>query len=151
MPDNARNRRRLAVLEEHFASEVDQEFARTLGTFAGRPHYEIVATGAVYDGDEEVLAYHRAQRTAFPDQRHENVRHHFAQDSVIAEFDLLGTNLGEFYGLAPTGKSFRVPTIAVFFFDGDRIVNERVYLDSASVLRQIGQTDLLPLAGIDPA
>jgi len=27
---------------------------------------------------------------------------------VIVEFDLLGTNLGEFYGLPPTGKAFRV-------------------------------------------
>ncbi len=60
-----------------------------------------------------------------------------ADDVVIAEFDLLGTHLGQFYGQAPTGKSFRVPVIAVFFFDGDRITNERIYLDSTSLLRQI--------------
>jgi hypothetical protein len=35
----------------------------------------------------------------------------------------------------------------VFRFDGDRITNERVYLDGASLLRQIGHEDLLPLAG----
>jgi steroid delta-isomerase-like uncharacterized protein len=150
LTESALNHRRLEVLEEHFASEVDREFERTLATFNGTPHYEIVATGQTYDGDEEVLAYHRTQRTAFPDQRHENIRHHFAQNSVIAEFDLLGTNLGEFYGLEPTGKAFRVPVIAVFFFDGDGIVNERVYFDSASVLRQIGREDLLPLAGTVP-
>jgi len=142
--------RRLAVLEEHFASEVDQEFDRTIATFAGHPRYEIMATGQVYDGEEEVLAYHRAQRTAFPDQRHENVRYHWADESVVTEFDLLGTYLGEFYGLPPTGKAFRVPVIAVFFFDGhtsDRITNERIYLDAASVLTQIGRADLLALAG----
>src|SRR3954471_12632126 len=103
--------RRLEVLREHFESEVDHEFERTLATFAGRPRYEIMATGQVYDGDEEVLAYHRRQRTSFPDQRHENVRHHITEDSVIAEFDLLGTNLGDFYGRPPTGKAFRVPVI----------------------------------------
>ena len=141
--------RRLEVLEEHFRSEVAQEFDRTLATFNGHPRYEIMATGQVYDGDEEVLAYHRRQRGAFPDQRHENVRHHFADDAVIAEFDLLGTNLGEFYGLAPTGKAFRVPVIAVFFFDGDRITNERIYLDTASMLTQIGHGELLTAAGTD--
>jgi len=141
--------RRLAILEEHFRSEVDQEFDRTLATFAGRPHYEIMATGQVYDGDEEVLTYHRRQRTAFPDQRHENVRHHFADDAVISEFDLLGTNLGELYGLPPTGRAFRVPVIAVFSFDGDRIVNERIYLDTASMLGQIGRADILAFAGTD--
>jgi steroid delta-isomerase-like uncharacterized protein len=138
--------RRLEVLDEHFRSEVDQEFDRTLATFNGHPRYEIMATGQVYDGDEEVLTYHRTQRTAFPDQRHENVRHHFADDTVIAEFDLLGTNRGEFYGSPPTGRAFRVPVIAVFSFEGERITNERIYLDTASLLTQIGRTDLLALA-----
>ena len=134
------------MLEEHFASEVDQEFERTIATFAGHPRYEIVPTGQVHDGEEAVLAYHRAQRGAFPDQRHENVRMHVADDdTIISEFDLLGTNLGEFMGGAPTGKSFRVPVVAVFFFEGDKITNERVYLDLASMLTQIGRTDLFAL------
>ncbi|HEX7132249.1 MAG TPA: ester cyclase [Iamia sp.] len=136
--------RRLEVLDEHFRSEVDKEFDRTLATFAGHPRYEIIPTGQVYDGDDEVLAYHRNQRTAFPDQRHDQVRHHVADDTVVCEFDLLGTNLGEFYGLPPTGREFRVPVVAIFFFDGDRITNERIYLDTASLLTQIGRTDLLP-------
>lgn len=136
--------KRLALLEEHFASEVDQEFERTIATFAGHPRYEIMPTGQVHDGEEAVLTYHRAQRRAFPDQRHENVRMHVADDdTVIAEFDLLGTNLGEFLGGQPTGKAFRVPTVAVFFFDGELITNERVYLDIASLLSQIGRGDLL--------
>ena len=139
--------RRSEVIEEHFRSEVDKDFERTIATFNGTPHYEIVPTGAVYDGDEQVLAYHRGQRTSFPDQRHENVRLHFADDSVITEFDLLGTNLGEFLGGAPTGKAFRVPVIAVFFFEGAKITNERVYFDVATLLVQIGRTDLLALAG----
>ncbi len=147
MTDPDLRQRRLALLEEHFASEVDQEFDRTLATFAGHPRYEIMATGQVFDGDDEVLAYHRNQRTAFPDQRHENVRFHFADDAVIAEFDLLGTNLGEFYGMEPTGKAFRVPVIAVFFFDGERITNERIYLDAATLLAQIGRSEVLAFAG----
>jgi predicted ester cyclase len=90
------------------------------------------------------VAYHTAQRGAFPDQRHENVVMHVADDdTIIAEFDLLGTNLGPFLGGDPTGKSFRVPTIAVFSFEGDGITNERVYLDLATMFRQIGRTDLL--------
>ena len=109
-----------------------------------------MATGQVHEGADAVVAYHRAQRTAFPDQRHEHVRMHVADDdTVISEFDLLGTNTGGFLGLPPTGKAFRVAVIAVFAFDGDRITNERVYLDSASLLRQIGHEDLLPIAGVE--
>ena len=135
---------RLSLLEEHFASEVEQDFDRTLATFADEPRYEIIPTGQVHVGEDEVLAYHRSQRAAFPDQRHENVRFHFADDdTVIAEFDLLGTNLGEFYGMEPTGLSFRVPTLAIFFFEADKLVNERVYLDVATLLGQIGRSDVL--------
>jgi steroid delta-isomerase-like uncharacterized protein len=143
MTDDDLRQRRLDLLEEHFASEVAQEFDRTLATFNGHPRYEIMATGQVFDGDDEVLAYHRKQRTAFPDQRHENVRFHVADDVVVAEFDLLGTNSGDFLGMPPTGKAFRVPVIAVFFFAGDRITNERVYLDAASLFTQIGRRDVL--------
>ena len=66
-----------------------------------------------------------------------------ADDSTVAEFDLLGTNRGESYGRAPTGRPFRVPVTAVFFFDGDRIVNERIYFDAASLVNQIGHSALL--------
>jgi steroid delta-isomerase-like uncharacterized protein len=138
--------RRLEVVEEHFRTEVAQEFDRTLATFNGHPHYEIIPTGQVFDGDEEVMGYYRTTRAAFPDQRHDRVRLHVAVDAIIAEFDLLGTNLGEFYGLPPTGKAFRVPVIAVFFFEEDRIVNERIYFDTASLLTQIGRSDMLAFA-----
>lgn len=137
--------RRLAVIKEHFDTEVSQDFDATLATFNGHPHYEIMPTGEVYDGDEQVMGYYTTTRTAFPDQRHDNVRMHVADDAVITEFDLLGTNLGEFYGMPPTGKAFRVPVIAVFFFDDDRIVNERIYFDAASLVTQIGRGDLLAL------
>jgi steroid delta-isomerase-like uncharacterized protein len=139
-------RRRLAVIAEHMDTEVTHAFDRTLDTFQGHPHYEIMPTGQVFDGADEVMGYYRMTRTAFPDQRHDNVRHHVADESVIVEFDLLGTNLGEFYGLPPTGKEFRVPVIAVFFFEDDRIVCERVYFDSASLVTQIGRGELLALA-----
>ena len=141
--------RRLAVLEEHFQSEIDHDWDACLATFKDVPRYEIVATGQVHEGRDAVVEYHRNQRTAFPDQRHEHVRMHVADDdTVVSEFDLLGTNTGELFGLPPTGRAFRVPVIAVFTFDGDRITNERVYLDGASLLRQIGHEDLLGIAGV---
>lgn len=150
MTSDELRRRRLDVLEDHFRAEVDHDWDACLATFKDVPRYEIVATGQVHEGAEAVVAYHTDQRTAFPDQRHEHVRMHVADDdTVVSEFDLLGTNTGEFLGLAPTGRAFRVPVIAVFTFDGDRITNERVYLDSASLLRQIGHTDLLPIAGVE--
>lgn len=140
-------RRRLDVIREHMDTEVTKEFDRTLATFNGHPRYEIVPTGQVFDGDDEVMTYYLTTRTAFPDQRHENAVFHLTDDAVIVEFDLLGTNLGEFYGLPPTGKAFRVPVIAVFSFEDDRITNERIYFDAATLVNQIGRSELLSLLG----
>ena len=146
--DDELRRRRLATLELHFQSEVDHDWDACLSTFKDVPRYEIVPTGQIHEGAEAVVAYHKGQRGAFPDQRHEHVRIHMADDNtVITEFDLLGTNTGEFMGGAPTGQAFRVPVVAVFSFDDDKVTNERVYLDLASLLRQVGRVDLLAVIG----
>jgi len=146
--DEEQRKRRLDLLEVHFQSEIDHDWDACLATFKDVPRYEIVPLGRIHEGQDAVRAYHTAQRTSFPDQRHENVRMHVADDdTIISEFDLLGTNEGPFMGLEPTGQSFRVPVIAVFSFDGDLITNERVYLDIASLIRQIGRTELLPRIG----
>jgi steroid delta-isomerase-like uncharacterized protein len=146
-PDADLRTRREAVVIEHMESENVHEFDRTLGTFA-HPRYEIVPTGDVFDGTDEVMAYFEETRTAFPDQRNENATMHHAEDSVVVEFDLLGTHLGNFRALPATGKAFKCRTLAIFEFEGDRIVCERVYFDSATILRQLGIAhDPLTLTG----
>jgi steroid delta-isomerase-like uncharacterized protein len=139
--------RREALVADHMESENVHEFDRTLETFA-HPRYEIVPTGDVFDGTEEVMRYYDETRKAFPDQRNQNVTMHHAEDSVIVEFDLLGTHLGSFRGLPPTGRSFQCRTLAIFEFEGEKIVCERVYFDSATILRQLGVAhDPLKLTG----
>jgi steroid delta-isomerase-like uncharacterized protein len=129
--------RRAAVVREHMDSENRHEFDATLATF-GHPRYEIVPTGDVYEGPDAVMRYFEETRTAFPDQRNELIAMHQAEDSVIVEFDLKGTHLGPFRGLPPTGRAFTCRMIAVFEFEGDGIVCERPYFDSATILRQLG-------------
>jgi steroid delta-isomerase-like uncharacterized protein len=118
-------------------SENDHDFDTTIGTFA-HPRYEIVATGDVFDGEQEVRRYFAETRAAFPDQRNELIALHHGEDAVIAEFYLLGTHLGPLRSLPPTGRAFRCRMSAVFVFEDDRIVCERVYFDQATILRQLG-------------
>jgi steroid delta-isomerase-like uncharacterized protein len=131
-------RRRLAVVREHMETENAHDFDATLATFE-HPRYEIVPTGDVFDGPEQVAGYYRMSREAFPDQRNENTTLHAADDAVIAEFDLLGTHRGELRGIPPTGRSFRCRMCAIFEFPegSDRIVCERVYFDQATLARQL--------------
>jgi steroid delta-isomerase-like uncharacterized protein len=129
--------RREAVVREHMESENVHDFDRTLATF-DHPRYEIIPTGEVHDGSEEVMAYFKESRTAFPDQRNELVSLRHSDDAVIVEFDLKGTHRGTLRGFEPTGREFTCRMLAVFEFDdGDRIVCERVYFDRATILEQL--------------
>jgi steroid delta-isomerase-like uncharacterized protein len=146
-PELRETRERL--VREHMESENRHEFDVTMGTF-GHPRYEIIPTGDVFDGEAEVMAYFDESRTAFPDQRNRLMTLHQADDAIIVEFDLMGTHLGSFRGLPPTGKAFTNRTLAIFSFapGTDRIICERVYFDSAAILRQLGIShDPLTLRG----
>jgi steroid delta-isomerase-like uncharacterized protein len=134
---------REALVREHMESENRHEFDVTLGTFH-HPRYEIVPTGEVFDGPEEVAGYFQATRTAFPDQRNELIALHHADDAVIAEFRLQGTHRGPLRGLAPTGREFDCRCTAFFLFEGDRLVCERVYFDAATILGQLGLVQPAP-------
>jgi steroid delta-isomerase-like uncharacterized protein len=128
---------REAVVREHMESENRHEFGVTLATFA-HPRYELIPTGEVYEGEEEVNRYYAESRAAFPDQTNRVSAIHHADDAVIVEFDLMGTHGGPLHGVPATGRAFTCPMVALFFFEGDRIVCERVYFDSATILRQLG-------------
>ncbi|MEA2126724.1 MAG: hypothetical protein QOI80_3506 [Solirubrobacteraceae bacterium] len=130
--------RRLALVREHMQAENELRFHDSLATF-DHPRYELVPTGEVFDGAEQVAEYYRLSRQAFPDQRNENVVFHVAEDAVIVEFDLLGTMLGELRGVPPTGRSFRSRMCAFFCFDpgGEQIVCERIYFDQTSLGAQL--------------
>jgi steroid delta-isomerase-like uncharacterized protein len=129
--------RREAVVREHMESENHHDFDTTLDTFS-HPRYEIVPTGDVYDGEQAVRSYYEETRSAFPDQRNELVSLRHADDAVIVEFDLLGTHRGTLRGLPPTGRSFRARMMALFVFESEQIVCERVYFDQATIMRQLG-------------
>jgi steroid delta-isomerase-like uncharacterized protein len=130
--------RRLELVRRHMEAENALDFGTALATFV-HPHYELMPSGKVYDGPEEVARYYRSSRAAFPDQRNEAVVLTAGDDVVVAEFDLLGTHLGPLRGAEASGRSFRSRMCALFLFEpgGDRIVCERVYYDQAGITAQL--------------
>ena len=135
-PTTNLRQRREELVRLHMESENVQDFTTTIATFA-HPRYEIIATDRTHDGLAEVQAYFRESRTAFPDQRNELIALHHADDAVIVEFWLLGTHKGPLMGIEPTGRAFRCRMTAFFLFAGADLVCERVYFDSATILRQL--------------
>ena len=125
------------LVREHMESENVHDFDATLDTFA-HPRYEIIPTGEVFDGEDEVRRYFDETRAAFPDQRNELIALYHADDAVIIEFWLRGTHRGPLHGIEPTGSEFECRTLSIFLFEGERLVCERAYFDALTILSQLG-------------
>jgi steroid delta-isomerase-like uncharacterized protein len=136
-PATAIRKKREEIVREHMESENRHEFDVTLDTF-DHPRYELIATGDVYDGPEEVSAYFEESRRAFPDQRNELRALHHTDDGVMVEAVIRGTHKGNLRSLPPTGREYELPILAFFVFEEDRLVCERVYFDQLTVLEQLG-------------
>jgi steroid delta-isomerase-like uncharacterized protein len=136
-PSPSLRKKREELVREHMDSENRHEFDATLETFE-HPRYELIATGEVHDGPEEVAGYFEETRRAFPDQRNELLALHHADDAVLVEAVIRGTHKGPLRSLPPTGREFELPILAIFVFEGDKLVCERVYFDQTTVLRQLG-------------
>lgn len=129
--------KREAIVREHVASENRHEYGATIETF-DHPRYELVATDDVHDGRDAVAAYFDEIASGFPDRHDEIIAIHHSDDAVFLEFQANGTHLGPYRGLPPTGRKWTCRMIAMFIFEQDRLVCERVYYDSATILRQLG-------------
>ena len=124
--------RRLAVVREHMESENVQDFDRTIATFAA-PRYELMATGEVFDGEDEVRSYFARSRADFPDQRNENSVLRTVADGVVVEFDLLGTHARARH-VVPVADARHVPGRGRRRRDRLRA---RVHFDTASIRQQL--------------
>jgi steroid delta-isomerase-like uncharacterized protein len=128
---------RVEIVNEHMRLENAHDFPACIGQFA-RPRYEVVADGAVFDGAARVDDFLSENRRAFPDFRFEPTRVSPTPDAVVVEGMFRGTHDGPWRGLPATGRRVEFSMCLIFEFDGNELVNERVYMDLNTPLRQLG-------------
>jgi steroid delta-isomerase-like uncharacterized protein len=135
--DEALRKKREELCVGHMEAENAHDFDLCIGMFA-RPRYEVVATGEVYDGSDDLHRLMRENVTAFPDFRFDVERLHHADEAIVVEGTFTGTHLGTWRGLPATGKSVAFPMVIVFPFDGEAMLGERLFFDLGTALRQLG-------------
>jgi len=79
----------------------------------------------------------RALRTAFPDLRYAIEDMVVGDDAVAVRTTMSGTHRGDFFGLAPTGRAFRVKQINIERFRDGRIVAHHRITDMAELMKQL--------------
>lgn len=127
--DRAVKDKRLAVVRAHMEAENRRDFDAVIATF-DRPRYELMASGDVFDGEDEVRRYFTRSRNVFPRPAQRERRPAQRRRRGDRRVDLLGTH-------RDTGRSFRSRMVALFLFEAERIVCGRVYFDRASIDEQV--------------
>jgi steroid delta-isomerase-like uncharacterized protein len=97
-----------------------------------------MATGDEHRGPDGVLRmldymYHQAFDASA------EIRSRICTESqAVLEATFVGKHIGEFAGIAATGRQVRVPLCVVYDLEADRIKRARVYLEMPVLMRQLG-------------
>jgi carboxymethylenebutenolidase len=150
-----------AIADHHFALEfAARDPEATMATMVPEPYVNHVPTmtgGVGYDMLRRFYTHHfifsnPADLAMIPVSRTVGV------DRMVDEFILSFTHDREIDWLLPnvppTGKKVEIPMLAVVAFRGDKLFNEHIYWDQASVLVQVGLLDpkLVPaVCGVEQA
>ncbi|HVC45397.1 MAG TPA: hypothetical protein VND20_11320 [Candidatus Binataceae bacterium] len=149
-----------ALWEQHTAFEFGQrDAAATMATMVAEPYVNHVPTMTGGYGQHELLRFYANHfiPTLPRDIKLVPISRTVGTDRLVDEFILCFTHDIEIDwmlpGVAPTGKYVEVPTVAIVQFRGNRLYNEHIYWDQATVMVQLGLLDPagLPVAGIETA
>jgi len=138
--DQSLDDKRVDIVNEHMRLENAYDFPGCVSCF-GRPQYQLIADGELYDGADQVHAFLSQNHTAFPDFVFEPTRVSPTTGAVVVEGRFVGRHLGPWRGLPATGRKVDFQMCLIFEFDGESMTNEKVYFDLNTPLRQLGIAD----------
>jgi carboxymethylenebutenolidase len=149
-----------ALWEQHTYLEFGARDAEaTMRTMVAEPYVNHIPTmtgGVGHDNLLRFYKYHFIPKTP-NDTRLVPISRTIGTDRVVDEMLFCFTHDIEIDwmlpGVAPSGRYVEIPLVAIVHFRGDKLYNEHIYWDQASVLVQIGLLDpkLVPSAGIETA
>src|SRR5215469_12107405 len=119
---------RIATVERHVELENAHALDGVLGTFGNNAHYDDEAWGDHYTGRDGVRAFYEQLMKALPDLEIEILKRHVAEENIVLEVMIRGTQMGTWRGLPGTGRRVELPLCGVYTFDeDDRLAGERIY------------------------
>ena len=146
--------------DQHCAHEfATRDVEATMATMVAQPYVNHIPTmtgGVGYDELHRFYQHHFIPKTP-ADTKLVPISRTVGSDRIVDEMLFCFTHDIEMDWMLPgipaTGKYVEIPLVAIVRFRGDKLYNEHIYWDQASVLVQIGLLDPkgLPVSGIDTA
>ena len=130
-----------ALVRRHLEAENAHRMKETLETLHPDCVFEDMALGQVFHGRAGAEAYYRQWWDAFDVTvgRAAGQNSYWAEDGTrIAEACFTGTHVGEFLGLAPTGRPIELRFVVVIGLRDGLMAGERFYYDAGTLLKQLG-------------
>jgi len=132
---------RMKLCEEHLRAENAHDVAAVMATLGRQPRY--IVNGTILEGHEAIRAQYEdmglGDAGGFSQLKVDVIAWHVGDEAIILEAMMGGTHTAEWQGIPVTGRSFAVPVCAIFTFDAEeKVAGERIYFDSALLLRLLG-------------
>jgi steroid delta-isomerase-like uncharacterized protein len=124
------------LFEVHRDAEKRRDFDAILDTFTDDCYLETVALGLRSQGKPATRTSYEAFFTAFPDLEPDDIGSAIGDDVLVVWGFLQGSSGGDWLGVPPSGKPFKVPFTNVTTFKDGRMAGESIYFDVATLCEQ---------------
>ena len=131
------------VVRVYFDALNERNYEKVAASFSDDCEFVSVASGVKFRGTDSMLHGLREFAEAFPDWSVEVANMVASGPYVATEWRTTGTQEGMFRGESPAGIRFRRDGCSVAEVEDERIVRYRDYYDRATLLEQLGLTDVL--------
>jgi predicted ester cyclase len=130
---------------ESYLSTGDEKVAREICADNYQLFFPGVEKPMKYDEAKNVIP---TMRVGFPDLDFHIDSIVCDGDKVVMRMNMQGKHKGEFQGISPTEKNFKLGVLVEFLCRDGKIVEDRPYFDRLSMLEQLG---VIPLHAKEPA
>jgi steroid delta-isomerase-like uncharacterized protein len=126
-----------ALVDAHFAAEVDGDLARLLATFADDVEHDVTGNATVSTGKDQVAAFYRGLLTDLRLDKIRSVRRYHGEGFVVDEAQVTAKAIGMPFGIPGGGRTIQFRLLHVFEVRDEQITRENAWIDLASVLAQL--------------
>lgn len=118
-----------SLWKRHSLAEDDRDIAGLLGTLTEDCVYEVMGSGARWEGHDGATRFYTGLLAAFPDVDFNLTNIFIGPQGVCEEAVVIGTHHAEWLGMEPTGKEFAFRVVIFFPWDPEARLfkGERVY------------------------
>jgi steroid delta-isomerase-like uncharacterized protein len=125
------------LVDEHFAAEVRGDLDALLATFATDVEHDVVGTGAVSRGKEEVEAFYRSLFAEMRFESIDNDRRYYGPGFVVDESTVHARATGRPLGIDGLNRPVTFRLLHVFEVADGQIRRENAWLDTTAILGQL--------------